>query len=82
MNPPYGREISKWIRKASTSSALVVCLVPARTDTSWWHEYVIPKAKSIEFVRGRLHFNGSLGRAPFASVVVIFDNREQTSLDD
>ena len=41
MNPPYGREISHWMKKASESKALVVCLVPSRTDTKWWHEYVI-----------------------------------------
>ena len=76
MNPPYGREIKKWVRKAYQSSlegAKVVCLLPSRTDTSWWHEYVMKG--EIEFLRGRLKFTvpGSSGRAPFPSVIVIFD---------
>ncbi len=41
MNPPYGREIGKWVKKAYESNTLVVCLLPARTDTRWWHDYVI-----------------------------------------
>lgn len=41
MNPPYGRVIGHWVKKAMDSNALVVCLVPARTDTRWWHDYVI-----------------------------------------
>jgi phage N-6-adenine-methyltransferase len=72
MNPPYGREIGHWMRKAWLSSqagALVVCLVPARTDTSWWHDYA---AKGeIRFVRGRLKFGGSMNSAPFPSALVI-----------
>lgn len=58
MNPPYGREIGKWVKKAAESRALVCCLVPARTDTAWWHDYVIDKAQKVEFVRGRLKFGG------------------------
>ena len=73
MNPPYGREIGHWMRKAYESAqggATVVCLVPARTDTAWWHDYA---AKGeIRFVRGRLKFNGHSNRAPFPSAVVIF----------
>ncbi|TAK62493.1 MAG: hypothetical protein EPO24_04875, partial [Bacteroidetes bacterium] len=58
MNPPYGKEISKWIRKAfdeSQRGALVVCLVPARTDTKWWHDWVM-KAGEIRFISGRICF--------------------------
>jgi phage N-6-adenine-methyltransferase len=73
MNPPYGREIGKWVKKAyetSLQGATVVCLLPARTDTAWWHDYC---AKGeVRFVRGRLKFGGSKNRAPFPSVVVIF----------
>jgi len=73
MNPPYGREIGKWMRKAyesAESGAKVVCLVPARTDTAWWHDYATKG--QIEFIRGRLKFGGAKTSAPFPSAVVIF----------
>ena len=73
MNPPYGREIIHWMRKAyesSLSGATVVCLVPARTDTKWWHEYAMKG--EIEFIRGRLKFGDAKNSAPFPSAVVIF----------
>ena len=74
MNPPYGREIGEWVAKAYKSSrenmCTVVCLIPARTDTSWWHEYC---AKGeIYFVRGRLKFGEAKNSAPFPSAVVVF----------
>jgi len=74
MNPPYGREISRWMRKAYESSqqgATVVCLVPARTDTAWWHDYAM-KASEIRYVRGRIKFVGAKSNAPFPSAIVIF----------
>lgn len=74
MNPPYGREIGKWVRKAVDSAragATVVCLVPARTDTAWWHEYVT-RASEIRFVRGRLKFGAAANSAPFPSAIVVF----------
>lgn len=77
MNPPYGREIGKWLQKAYQESQLgklVVCLIPSRTDTRWWHEYVM-KANEIRFLRGRLKFGNSHNSAPFPSAVVIFDGR-------
>lgn len=74
MNPPYGREIGKWVKKAYESArdngATVVCLLPARTDTSWWHDYVVQG--QVEFIRGRLKFGGSPNSAPFPSAVVVF----------
>ena len=73
MNPPYGRTIKEWVKKAYESSlngATVVCLLPARTDTSWWHDYCIKG--QIEFIRGRLKFGNSKNSAPFPSAVVIF----------
>ena len=72
MNPPYGREISKWMMKAYRSSgmAIIVCLVPARTDTKWWHE--IAMHGEIRFIRGRLKFGGCKNSAPFPSAIVIF----------
>jgi phage N-6-adenine-methyltransferase len=75
MNPPYGREISLWVRKAYESSlevgTVVVCLLPARTDTRWWHDYVIARAESVRYIRGRLRFSGK-GPAPFPSALVVF----------
>ena len=73
MNPPYGREIGKWMHKAyqeSQKGATVVCLVPARTDTAWWHDYAMQG--SITFIRGRLKFGDSKNSAPFPSAVVVF----------
>lgn len=73
MNPPYGRRIGRWLRKAHESSlagATVVCLIPSRTDTAWWHDYVM--RGEIRFVRGRLYFNDGPGRSPFPSAIVVF----------
>lgn len=78
-NPPYGREIKHWIKKAQEESLkpyndLIVLLIPARTDTSYWHDYIFGKAE-VEFLRGRLKFevNGEQkGTAPFPSALVIY----------
>lgn len=83
MNPPYGREIGKWMKKAleaSKEGALVACLVPARTDTVWWHEYAMKG--EIRFIRGRLKFGGSQNSAPFPSAVVIFRPQKGGMSDD
>lgn len=75
MNPPYGREIGHWMWKALQSAKLgatIVCLVPSRTDTAWWHDYATKG--EIRFVRGRLKFGGNKNAAPFPSAVVIFRN--------
>ena len=74
MNPPYGREIGRWVQKAhveSTKGATVVCLLPARTDTAWWHDYVLPFAQ-VTFIRGRLKFGNATAGAPFPSAVAVF----------
>lgn len=74
MNPPYGRVIGDWIAKAyeeSQKGATVVCLIPARTDTRYWHDYVM-KAAEIRLVRGRLKFGNGKNSAPFPSAVVVF----------
>ena len=74
MNPPYGREIKNWMKKAyeeSLNGALVVCLVPSRTDTAWWHDYAMEGR--IEFLRGRLKFGDAANSAPFPSAVVVFE---------
>jgi phage N-6-adenine-methyltransferase len=70
MNPPYGRDIGKWMKKASEADATVVCLVPARTDTKWWHDYAMKG--EITFIRGRLKFGNAVNSAPFPSAVVVF----------
>jgi len=73
MNPPYGRDIKACMKKAwesSLSGATVVCLVPSRTDTAWWHDYAMKG--DIEFIRGRLKFGGAKNSAPFPSAVVVF----------
>ena len=60
MNPPYGREVGRWVEKARRSAlggATVVCLLPARTDTRWWHDLVVTTASEIRFIRGRLKFS-------------------------
>lgn len=71
MNPPYGREIGRWIEKAARGAEIVVCLLPARTDTKWFHEYIYNKAE-IRFLKGRLKFGGQKNSAPFPSMIVIF----------
>ena len=84
MNPPYGREIGKWVRKAYESylrGATVVCLLPARTDTAWWHDFCMPHDK-ITYVRGRLRFGGAKDSAPFPSVVVVFESLGGQKNDD
>ena len=77
-NPPYGREIGKWVEKAYNESLVgvtVVMLLPARTDTKWFHDYIYGKAE-IRFVRGRLKFGDSKNSAPFPSMVVVFKGVE------
>lgn len=72
VNPPYS-QIAAWMKKAYESSlagALVVCLIPARTDTRYWHNYA--KKGHIGFVKGRLKFGGSKTSAPFPSAVIVF----------
>lgn len=75
-NPPYGREIGKWVKKCYEESrdkdTLCVMLIPARTDTSYFHEYIYHKAREIRFIRGRLHFNESKAGAPFPSMIIVF----------
>lgn len=81
MNPPYGKEIRRWMARAYEAShdgATVVCLVPSRTDTAWWHDFAMQG--EIRFIRGRLRFDGHRDAAPFPSAVVIF--RPRTENDD
>lgn len=73
-NPPYGRGVDKWVRKAYESArrgATVVMLLFARTDTKWFHDWVYGKAE-LRFIRGRLRFGGSTQNAPFPSMLCVF----------
>lgn len=75
MNPPYGRGIGHWMKKAADAAeagATVVALVPSRTDTAWWHEQVMARAAEVRFVRGRLAFGVGSSSAPFPSAVVVY----------
>ena len=79
-NPPYGRKIGEWVRRAYISSqigsATVVMLLPARTDTRWFHDYIYNKSNTeIRFIKGRLKFGGCKNSAPFPSMVVIFRSK-------
>lgn len=75
MNPPYGKTIGQWVQKARESArdnnATVVCLLPARTDTKWFHDFVLPYAE-LRFVKGRLKFGNAKSCAPFPSLVAVF----------
>ena len=79
-NPPYGRDVGRWVAKAAESAregAIVVMLLPARTDTRWFHDYIYHRAE-VRFIRGRLKFGGSKNSAPFPSMIVIFrEEREK-----
>ena len=67
-NPPYGRKIGKWTCRMKGNG---IALLPARTDTAWFHMDVLPVATEIRFVRGRLHFD-ERGPAPFPSMIVVY----------
>lgn len=75
VNPPYGRGIGAWMEKAAIAAAAgvtTVALVPARTDTAWFHEYVVAAGAEVRYVRGRLRFGAATSGAPFASLVVVY----------
>ena len=79
MNPPYGRAIGKWVKKAyeeSLKGTPVVCLLPARTDTAWWQDYCTKGL--VKFVRGRIKFGDATNSAPFPSAIVIFANLDSS----
>lgn len=80
MNPPYGRQIGAWMAKAHREvmaspppphDTVVVCLVPSRTDTAWWHDHVIAPGFEVRFLRGRVKFVGAKHGAPFPSAIVV-----------
>lgn len=89
LNPPYGRMTAPFVKKASESKARVVCLLPARTDTKWFHDHVQGRARLIRFLKGRPKFllngkpvlnpkTGKPASGKFPSMVVVFDNLEAT----
>lgn len=73
-NPPYGPGIKNWLQRGLEAD-VAVFLIPARTDTRWFHDIVLPNAKEIRFLRGRLKFGDAKHNAPFPSMVVIFELR-------
>lgn len=80
MNPPYGGQTGKWIKKAyreSLRGVVVVCLIVSSTDRSYWHDYIFPYADEIRFIRGRLRFGIAKSTAPFASAIIVFRGKTQ-----
>ena len=74
VNPPYGKDITRWIQKGYREYLLgntVVFLLPSRTDTRWWHDFIM-KATEIRFIKGRLKFDDQKNSAPFPSAIAIF----------
>lgn len=86
-NPPYGRSIGEWVEKAYVSvrktqpcrkQTVVVLLLPARTDTKWFHDYIYGKAGvEVRFLKGRLKFGNSPNSAPFPSMIVVMESEEE-----
>lgn len=74
-NPPYGREIGKWIQKCAEHRGVAVMLIPARTDTRWWHSYIDKNPDAhVYFIKGRLKFGNAKNCAPFPSALIVFTN--------
>ena len=77
-NPPYGREIGKWIKKCAEHRGVAVMLIPARTDTRWWHSYIDKNPDAhVYFIKGRLKFGDGKNPAPFPSAIVVYTNWSQ-----
>lgn len=74
-NPPYGRDVGKWVEKCANYDGVAVMLLPSRTDTKWFHEYIYKKAE-LRFIKGRLRFGRAKNPAPFPSMVVVFRKEE------
>lgn len=88
MNPPYGREIYKWVKKAFFTAAydeetVIVGLLPARTDTKWFHDFIYHKPNTeIRFVSGRIKFGGAINNAPFPSMIVIWNTKSKDKIQE
>ena len=74
-NPPYGPGMEEWLERGLEAD-LAVFLIPARTDTRWFHSLVLPNAKEIRFLKGRLKFGDAVNSAPFPSMVVVFGRHQ------
>lgn len=79
-NPPYGKETQHWVKKCFEevycgNCEIAVMLIPARTDTKWFHRYIYQKAE-IRFVKGRIKFGDQRNSAPFPSMIVVFKKGE------
>ena len=70
-NPPYGPGMEKWLQRG-LEAEIAVFLIPARTDTRWFHKWVLPLATEIRFIKGRLKFGNAINAAPFPSMLVIY----------
>lgn len=83
LNPPYGRAIPKWVEKAYNESlkpnTTIVCLIPVRSDTKWWHNFVM-KSSEIRLMNRRLTFEGANNKAPFPACIVVFSGLHNGSL--
>ena len=82
MNPPYGREIGAWVRKAyleSLKGVTTIALLPARTDTKWFHDYILGNSE-VRFLKGRIKFVNAKSSAPFPSMIVIFKPKKKSIL--
>ena len=85
-NPPYGRAIADWVRKGYEESrkpdTTVVMLIPSRTDTAYFHDWIFGKASEVIFLRGRLKFTDEDGNgedaATFPSAVIVWRSPERT----
>lgn len=80
VNPPYGTQIGRWVAKGyheAQKGCTVVMLIPARTETRYWHDYVM-RAAEIRFIKGRLRFSGYSVNAPFPSAVIVFRQGDHT----
>lgn len=77
-NPPYGPGMDKWLKRG-LEAEVAVFLIPARTDTRWFHEIVMPHASDIRFIKGRLKFGDATNSAPFPSMVVIFERVKESA---
>lgn len=81
LNPPYGRDIAKWMQKCYSEFVIHNCpiiavLVPARTDTEWFHNYVFPYVSEMRFIKGRVKFSEAKNVAPFPSVILIYQKTD------
>lgn len=86
MNPPYGRHVDLWVQRAwlavvTLEAEVVVCLLPARTDTRWFHDYVCTKmVADVRYLKGRVKFVGSKSSAPFPSMIVVFKRKPKNKV--